>query len=72
MTDRRNRINEDLMEMLQMLKYSIRGGRSLDFSAGTSRPDIIAHLEHTDTILDSIPDDIDAYVQSLLSQCNVE
>ncbi|KIM34694.1 hypothetical protein M413DRAFT_48610, partial [Hebeloma cylindrosporum] len=33
-TMRRNRINHDLMEALQMLKFSLRSGNILDFTAG--------------------------------------
>ena len=36
MTPRRGRISADLMESLQLLKYSFKKGRSLDFTAGMS------------------------------------
>ena len=66
-TPRRNRIHADLMEMLQMLKFSLKGGESLNFTQGTSREDVVSYL---DTLLDeenSVPEDIHAYMQSLLA-----
>ncbi|KZT27526.1 hypothetical protein NEOLEDRAFT_1033999, partial [Neolentinus lepideus HHB14362 ss-1] len=36
-TDRRSRISPELMEVLQMLKFSIRHGRHLDFMEGLSK-----------------------------------
>ncbi|KDR68046.1 hypothetical protein GALMADRAFT_78953 [Galerina marginata CBS 339.88] len=67
MTDRRNRIQEDLMEMLQMLKFSIKAGKRLDFSTGTTREDVIAFLEASLNEEIAVPDNIDAYIQSLLA-----
>jgi len=67
MTDRRSRINEDLMEMLQMLKFSLKSGRSLDFSENISREEIIAFLERSLDSESAVPEDINAFVQSLLS-----
>lgn len=67
MSDRRSRILEDLMEMLQMLKFSLKAGKSLDFSIGTSRKDIIEYLESSLDAENAIPEDINAYIQSLLS-----
>lgn len=67
MSDRRNRVSENLMEMLQMLKFSFKSSRSIDFSAGTSREEVIQYLE---TVLDeenAIPEDVNTYIQSLLS-----
>ena len=55
MTDRRNRIHEGLMEMLQMLKFSLKSGRQLDFS---SREDVIAYLESVLEAETTIPEDI--------------
>lgn len=67
MTDRRSRIREDLMEMLQMLKFSIKAGKSLDFSLGTSRKDVMDFLESLLDEENAVPEDINAYIQSLLS-----
>ncbi len=63
MSDHCNHIQENLMEMLQMLK----SGKQLDFSIQTSLEDVIAYLE---TVLDAevaILEDINTFIQSLLS-----
>jgi hypothetical protein len=44
-TARRNRILPELMEALQMLKFSFRAGHILNFTAGTSKEDEIRNLE---------------------------
>ena len=44
-TARRNRILPELMEALQMLKFSFRAGHILNFMAGTSKEDEIRNLE---------------------------
>lgn len=67
MTDRRNNIHEDLMEMLQMLKFTLKSGRSIDFTKGTSREDVISYILSTMEEETAVPEDINAYVQSLLS-----
>jgi len=68
MTDRRNRIHEHLMEMLQMLKFSLKSGNTtLDFSAGTSREDVLAYLETELEGLNTVPEDINSYIQTLLA-----
>lgn len=45
MTDRRSRISKELMEALQMLKFSIRHGADLDFTEGTAKEAEIKELE---------------------------
>jgi hypothetical protein len=45
MTLRRSRIGPDLMEALQMLKFSLRNGRFLDFTAGTTKEAELEALE---------------------------
>jgi len=67
MTDRRNCINENLMEMLQMLKFSLKSGRFLDFLENISREEIIAFLEQSLDAESAVPEDINAFIQSLLS-----
>ncbi|KAJ7064004.1 hypothetical protein C8F01DRAFT_955302, partial [Mycena amicta] len=44
-TRRRNRIAPELMEALQMLKFSIKKGNTLDFTAGTSKEDEMRAIE---------------------------
>ncbi|KIJ96240.1 hypothetical protein K443DRAFT_107573 [Laccaria amethystina LaAM-08-1] len=72
MTDRRNRIHQDLMEMLQMLKFSLKSGKSLDFSKGTSREEVISFLEASEENENGVPEDINGYIRSLLSTVPVE
>ncbi|KIK00292.1 hypothetical protein K443DRAFT_100701 [Laccaria amethystina LaAM-08-1] len=72
MTDRRNRIHQDLMEMLQMLKFSLKSGKSLDFSKGTSREEVISFLEASEEDENGVLEDINAYIHSLLSTVPVE
>ncbi|EDQ98464.1 uncharacterized protein LACBIDRAFT_300245 [Laccaria bicolor S238N-H82] len=72
MTDRRNRIHQDLMEMLQMLKFSLKSGKSLDFSKGTSHADVILFLEASEEDENGVPEDINTYIRSLLSTVPVE
>lgn len=51
------------MEALQILKFSIKGGHILSFTAGTSKKDEIAELE-ADTS-DPAPQNIPDYIQYL-------
>ena len=63
MTPRHGRISADLMESLQLLKYSFKKGRSLDFTAGMSWRAELKAFElagHTAAVGDA-----DAYRRSL-------
>lgn len=66
-TTRRNRIGPELMEALQMLKFSIRKGRGLDFTAGTSKEAEIELLKMEMDYQSLIPEDINAFIASLLA-----
>lgn len=66
-TDRRNRIAPKLMEALQMLKFSVRHGRGLDFTSGTSRSAELEDLETRERIETSVPDNIVSFIQFLHS-----
>jgi hypothetical protein len=60
MTLRRSRIGPDLMEALQMLKFSLRNGnKSLDFTAGTAKEEELEALEMEMRDELGIPDDTD-------------
>lgn len=50
MSARRSRIQYDLMETLQMLKFSINHGRELNFTAGLGRQAELQELEERDYI----------------------
>jgi 8-oxo-dGTP pyrophosphatase MutT (NUDIX family) len=62
MTLRRSRIGPDLMEALQMLKFSLRIGRSLNFTAGTTKEEELEALEMEMREELGIPEDADAYL----------
>ncbi|KIM41067.1 hypothetical protein M413DRAFT_44314, partial [Hebeloma cylindrosporum] len=54
-----------LMEQLQMLKFSFKNGRHLDFSAGTSEKDILKYLEAMAGGPDTVSEDLHAFYESL-------
>jgi 8-oxo-dGTP pyrophosphatase MutT (NUDIX family) len=62
MTLRRSRIGPDLMEALQMLKFSLRNGRYLDFTAGTTKEEELEALEMEMREELGIPDDNDVHL----------
>jgi hypothetical protein len=66
MTAWRNRISPQLMEALQMLKFSIRQGRSLNFTDGLDWGQELQELELDDEIQKGVPEDINSFIQSLL------
>ena len=65
MTTRRNRINPDLMEALQMLKFSVKQGRGLNFTSGTSKESEIMDLELMINEQVSVPEDINGFIRRL-------
>ncbi|KAF8882754.1 hypothetical protein CPB84DRAFT_1686553 [Gymnopilus junonius] len=67
MSDRRNRIAEDFMEELQMLKFSLKSGRNLNFTVGTSKEEVVKCLQDALEGFECIPMDITTYIQSLSS-----
>ena len=66
MTARRNRISPELMEALQVLKYSVRNGQALNFTAGMEWNDELKELENHDMHLQQIPEDINSFIRMLL------
>jgi hypothetical protein len=65
MTPRRNRISPELMEMLQILKFSIKNGRSLNFTKGLDWADEWDELEFNAELQNSNPEDITSYIRSI-------
>jgi hypothetical protein len=53
------------MEALQLLKFSIRHGKGLDFTAGTTWEEV-EELEHLDEVRHEVPEDHTLFIQSLL------
>ncbi|KAF9523626.1 hypothetical protein CPB83DRAFT_775102 [Crepidotus variabilis] len=68
MTDRRSKIEHVLMEMLQMLKFSFKQGRGIDFSAGTSEADIEAYLLARESGSIHVAEDVHSYLRRLLTE----
>ncbi|KAF7333764.1 HAT family dimerization domain-containing protein [Mycena venus] len=70
-TPRRNRTAPDLMEGLQMLKFSVKKGRGLNFTAGTSKEAELAALEAQMAAASVVPEDttgFTSFINSLLAQ----
>ena len=63
MRPRRNRISPDLMESLQMLKYSFRKGYRLNFTHGTSEEAEVREMEALAEA--TVPEDVWSYIQDL-------
>jgi len=60
-------ISPNLMEALQLLKFTLRNGRSLDFTSGLDYMDKLNEMEKGESRQNDIPEDIASFVQSLLS-----
>jgi len=65
-TDRRSCISPELMEALQLLKFSLRQGHPLDFTTGTSWDDELAEVETAHNAHE--PEDLDSFVTALNTQ----
>ena len=71
MTTQRNRINPDLMEALQMLKFSVKQGQGLDFTSGTSKESEIMDLELMINEQVSVPEDINGFIRRLNAELSL-
>ncbi|KAF9012025.1 hypothetical protein BDQ17DRAFT_1232887 [Cyathus striatus] len=67
MTAHCNHIRSDLMETLQMLKFSFKNGYHLSFTLGTSQADELHALEENALQESFVPEDIQAFADSLYS-----
>jgi len=67
MAPRRSRISPNLMEALQLLKFTLRNGRSLDFTSGLGYMDELCEMEKQASEKNHAPEDLTSFVQSLLS-----
>jgi len=67
MSARRNQIKHDLMEALQMLKFSINHGKQLDFTAGLGRHAELVELERLDHLDSCVPEDLATFRCLLIS-----
>jgi len=67
MASRWSRISPNLMEALQLLKFTLRNGRSLDFTQGLGYTDELCEMEKGQSENNDVPEDIASFVQSLSS-----
>lgn len=65
MSARRNKISPELMEALQMLKFSVRNGRGLNFTEGMTYEDEVQYLENDLGDERRVPEDISSFTESL-------
>ena len=65
MAPRRNRISTKMMEALQILKYSLRYGRDLNFTEGLNWDDELTEMESSHRAQLHIPDDFDSFVANI-------
>jgi hypothetical protein len=67
MVPRRSRISSDLMEALQLLKFSVRNGGSLDFTSGLNYTEELEEMETKETVQGQVPEDVHSFVRSLIA-----
>ena len=66
MTDHQSCVQPELMEGLQMLKYSVKQGRSINFTAGSSWQDDEVEMERLMRIDADAPESLKAYQDFLV------
>jgi hypothetical protein len=62
-----NQIKYDLMEALQMLKFTINGGNQLNFTAGLGWEAELYKLEGLDYLDSHVPEDLATFRHNLIS-----
>ena len=55
------------MEMLQMLKFSLKSGSTLNFTQGISREDVLEFIQSIQDGKNAVPEDVVAYIKSLMA-----
>lgn len=65
MTDHRSHIQPELMEALQLLKYSIKHGRSINFTVGCSWQEEQEELERLMVMDGDAPENLKEFQDSL-------
>ena len=53
--------------MLQMLKFSLKSGQTLDFTKGISWEDVLEFIQSIQDGENAILEDVNAYIKSLLA-----
>jgi hypothetical protein len=66
MAPRRSRIAIDLMEALQLLKFSVRNGGSLDFTSGLDYAEELEEMETKESVNSHVPEDVHSFARSLV------
>ena len=54
------------MEMLQMLKFSLKSGSTLNFTQGISWEDVLKFIQSIQDGENAVPEDVNAYIKSLM------
>ena len=54
------------MEALQLLKFSVRNGGSLDFTSGLDYADELEEMETKESVYSQVPEDVHSFVRSLI------
>jgi hypothetical protein len=65
MAPRRSRITPELMEALQILKFSIRSGASLDFTSFLNYADELEEMELGASLHNEMPENVNVFMRSL-------
>ena len=67
MTARRSRISPELMEALQILKFSVHQGHGLNFMEGWGWDDELQVLEELMDERQQVPEDISSFIATLMA-----
>lgn len=65
MAPHQSHISPNLMEALQLLKFTLWNGRLLDFTSGLAYEDELCEMEKVQSKNNDIPKDITSFIQSL-------
>lgn len=68
MTPRRNQIKPPLMEGLQLIKFSLKQPRSMDFTAGTDKASQLRDLESRLSTEIRLPSDMNVFIGDLKAE----
>lgn len=72
-TLRHNHISHDLMEALQMLKFSFKhGSTDVDFSQGLRYEEEVEYLSQLNFERTCVPEDINSYISTLTTDIAIE
>ena len=64
-TAKRNRMSGKLVEQLQMLKFSLKKGREISFTQGTSEEDQLRELTGMAETQNQAPEDLHSFLSQL-------